>query len=165
MILRALTLAGGIISAGIAAQGPGFARAYVFELAAAEQVLAQVVADFDAAARAAGLEPAAALDRLRGSALLDRRRVDLERHIARHARLRADLSVLRDAGPFLRSFHMLRVPDVAARRAAWANFQPKAPRSRAEMIFALTGFALGLLSTRFILWLPTWPRRRRALRS
>jgi len=168
MILRALTLAGGIIGAGIAAQGPGFTRAYVFELAASEQTLAKVVADFDAAADAAGLEREAALERFQGSALFNRRRIDLVRHIERRTSLSTDLSLLRDAGPFLRSYHLLRSPDAAARRAAWAGYQPTAPRSRAEFIFAIAGFVAGLLLTRLILWLPTWPqrsRRRRALRA
>jgi len=53
MILRVLTLAGGIIGAGVAAQGPGFSRAYVFEIEAAERTLSGVVAHFDAAASAA----------------------------------------------------------------------------------------------------------------
>ena len=149
MILRALTLAGGIIGAGIAAQGPGFTRAYVFELEAAERRLSQVVADFDRAADSVGMDRKAALVRLRGSALLERRRIDLMRNIERHARLEAELPPLRAAGPFLRSYYLLRAPD-------------------AEFIFAVLGLIGGAVLSRFLLWLPTWParfRRRRALRS
>lgn len=168
MILRALTLAGGIMGAAIAAQGPGFARAYVSELEAHERTLVAVIADFDRAATALGMNRTAALDRLRGTPLLERRRIDLSRHVARQAALEADLAKLRDAGPFLRSYHLLRRPDVQARRAALARFRPSLPYSRAEWLFAAIGFVTGALLTRLILWLPTWPqryRRRRALRS
>jgi hypothetical protein len=168
MILRALTLAGGIIGAGIAAQGPGFTRAYVFELEAAERRLSQVVADFDRAADSVGLDRKAALVRLGGSALLERRRIDLIRNIERHARLEAELPPLRAAGPFLRSYYLLRAPDADALRETARAFSPSAPRSRAEFIFAVLGFIGGAVLSRFLLWLPTWParfRRRRALRS
>ena len=97
MILRALTLAGGIIGAGIAAQGPGFTRAYVFELEGAERTLSDVVAHFDAAARTAGLDRVAAIARLRGSALLERRRIDLTRNIERHMALEAQVPRLQTA--------------------------------------------------------------------
>ncbi|MFC6642381.1 MULTISPECIES: DUF2937 family protein [Sulfitobacter] len=168
MILRALTLAGGIIGAGIAAQGPGFSRAYVFELEAAERTLSGVVAHFDAAALAAGTDREAALTRLRGSALLERRRIELIENIERHAALEAQLPRLQTAGPFLRSYYLLRAPDAGALRATAQMFSPTAPRSRAELIFAAIGFIVGTAFARLLLWLPTWPgryRRRRALRS
>ncbi|NUH66021.1 DUF2937 family protein [Sulfitobacter sp. S0837] len=168
MILRALTLAGGIIGAGIAAQGPGFARAYVFELEATARTLSGVVSKFDAAASAAGIDREAALARLRGSALLERRRIDLARNIERHAVLEADLPRLQRAGPFLRGYYLLRAPDGEALRATAQEFSPTAPHSRAEFIFAAIGFIAGAAFARLLLWLPTWParyRRRRALRS
>ena len=168
MILRALTLAGGIVSAGIAAQGPGFTRAYVFQLEAAEQRLAKVVADFDAAAQAAGLDREGAVARLRGSALLERRGLDMRRNIERQGWLEATLPRLQSAGPFLRCYLLWRNPDAEALRAALRGFAPTAPRSRAEWLFAGLGFIAGASLTRLLLWLPTWParfRRRRALRS
>ncbi|SFG57795.1 DUF2937 family protein [Sulfitobacter dubius] len=168
MILRALTLASGVIGAGVAAQGPGFSRAYVFELEAAERTLSGVVAHFDAAARTAGLDREAALARLRGSALLERRRIDLTRNIERHMALEAQVPRLQTAGPFLRSYYLLRAPDAEALRATVQKFSPTAPRSRAELIFTAIGFIAGAAFARLLLWLPTWParfRRRRALRS
>ena len=168
MILRALTLAGGIMGAGIAAQGPGFARAYVSELTTSAATLDRVIADFQGAAQAAGLSPAEALERLRGSALLERRRVDLARSIERQAALRAELPALQAAGPFLRMYHLLRQPDVPARRSAWERFRPGPPLTRAEWLFAALGGLFGAALTRLLLWLPTWParaRRRRALRA
>ncbi|MFG6560168.1 DUF2937 family protein [Sulfitobacter sp. 1A15299] len=168
MILRALTLAGGIVSAGIAAQGPGVTRAYVFQLEAAEQRLANVVADFDASAQAAGLNREEAIARLRGSALLERRGLDLRRNFERHRRLEAAVPRLRSAGPFLRSYLLWRSPDAEALRATRQGFAPTAPRSRAEWLFAGLGFITGASLTRLLLWLPSWParfRRRQALRS
>ncbi|WP_339817839.1 DUF2937 family protein [Sulfitobacter dubius] len=168
MILRVLTLAGGIIGAGVAAQGPGFSRAYVFEIEAAERTLSGVVAHFDAAASAAGLDREAALARLRGSALLERRRIDLTRNLERHTTLDAQVPRLQTAGPFLRSYYLLRAPDTEALHATAQMFLPTAPRSRAEVIFAAIGFVAGTAFARLLLWLPTWPgryRRRRALRS
>ncbi|UOA31227.1 hypothetical protein DSM110093_00990 [Sulfitobacter sp. DSM 110093] len=168
MILRVLTLAGGIIGAGVAAQGPGFSRAYVFELEAAERTLSGVIAHFDAAARAAGIDRETALARLRGSALLERRRIDLTRNVERHMALEVQVLRLQAAGPFLRSYYLLRAPDAEALRATVQKFLPTAPRSRAELIFAAIGFIAGTAFARLLLWLPTWParfRRRRALRS
>ena len=165
MILRALTLAGGILGAAFAAQGPGFARAYVVELMRAEQTLSRVVAEFDQAAEAAGLSREAALARLRGSALLERRRVDLVRNFHHLETLTVDLPLLQDAGPFLRSYHMLRAADPEALRSSWRGFSPTVPRNRADLLFAAIGFIAGLLVTKLILWLPTWPGRARRCRA
>ena len=168
MILRALTLAGGIAGAGIAAQGPGFTRAYVQQLEGAVLTLSSVAAEFDAAARAVGLDQDEALARFRGSALLERRRIDMTRNLARQEALGADLVKMRDAGPFMRLYLLLRSPDSEVTRATWRNFHPAAPRTRPEVLFAAIGFCAGFLFTRLILWLPTWPqryRRRRALRA
>ena len=167
MILRVLTLAGWVIGAGVTAQGPGFSRAYVFELGAAERTLSGVVAHFDAAARTAGLDREAVLARLRGSALLERRRIDLTRNVERHMALEAQVPRLQTAGPFLRRYYLLRAPDAEALRATVQKFSPTAPRSRAEVIFTAIGFIAGAAFARVLLWLPTWPARfrRRALRS
>ena len=110
----------------------------------------------------------AALARLRGSALLERRRIDLTRNLERHTTLEAQVPRLQTAGPFLRSYYLLRAPDAEALRATVQKFSPTAPRSRAELIFATIGFIVGAAFARLLLWLPTWSarfRRRRALRS
>jgi len=168
VILRALTLAGGIMGAAFAAQGPGFARAYLFELAAHAQTLAAVIADFDRAAAKAGLNRAAALEHMQGTPLFDRRRIDLERQFAGHAALTAKVAQMRSAGPFMRSYHLWHGPDVGTLRRTWARFHPSLPRSRAELIFAAIGGVLGALLAAGLFWLARWPRRRhrrRALRA
>ncbi|SDF52143.1 DUF2937 family protein [Sulfitobacter delicatus] len=168
MILRALTLAGGIMGAAFAAQGPGFARAYLFELETHAQTLAAVIADFDRAAAEVGLDRAAAFEHMQGTPLFDRRRIDLERQFAGHAALTAKVAQMRSAGPFMRSYHLWRDPDAGTLRRTWARFHPNLPRSRAEMLFAAIGGVSVALLAAGLFWLARWPHRRhrrRALRA
>ncbi|MEO1364377.1 MAG: DUF2937 family protein, partial [Pseudomonadota bacterium] len=62
MIARALMLAGGFAGAALTSQFPEYSQQYTQRLGGAVDALAEVVADFDASARAEGLSREAALD-------------------------------------------------------------------------------------------------------
>lgn len=161
-MIRALILAGGIAGAAGLSQFPEYSQQYSQRLGGAVDALGQVVADFDASAAAAGLSRDAALAHMTGSAFLDRRRADMARTFARHARLSADLSALRGAGPFMRAYHATRLtdPDIAAR--ALADFRPALPLDFAGLAFGLVGFGLGAGLVSGLLRLLRWPFARRA---
>lgn len=161
MILRSLALAGGLAGAVTTSQFPEFSQQYAQRLGGAVDALGQVVADFDASARASDLSRAEALSQLQGTPFLERRRADMTRSIARHARLSADLAALEGQGPFMRAYHAARLTDAEIARAAWAAYQPALPVNFAGLSFAALGFILGSSLTGALMALLRAPFRRR----
>lgn len=161
MILRALTLAGGLLGAGAASQFPEFSQQYTQRLGGAVDALSVVVADFDASAKAAGLTRDQALAQMTGSDFLTHRRADMERTFARHARLSADLAALQAAGPFMRAYYAghLNDPQIAAR--AWEAYQPALPITFAGAVFGGSGLIAGLIAMSLLLAVLRLPFRRR----
>ncbi|AXI48949.1 DUF2937 domain-containing protein [Sulfitobacter sp. SK012] len=151
MILRALTLAGGLAGATATSQFPEFSQQYIQRLGGAVDALSEVVADFDASAAAEGLTRTAALSQMQGTAFLERRRSDMTRSFARLDTLRADLAEVQDHGPFMRAYNLPRLTDRDIAQAAWAAYQPALPLNFAGAIFAGIGFVLGGLGVKLIL--------------
>lgn len=141
-MIRALILAGGVAGAAGLSQFSEYSQQYNQRLAGAVDELARVVADFDASATAAGLGREAALAQMTGTPFLDRRRADMARSFARHARLSADLAALRDAGPFMRAYHAARLTDRQIAARALEDFRPALPLSFAGLAFGVLGFGL-----------------------
>ncbi|MDF3414285.1 DUF2937 family protein [Sulfitobacter sp. M57] len=162
MILRSLTLAGGIAGAAAVSQFPEFSQQYAQRLGGAVDALAEVVADFDASAAAVGLERETALAQMQGSAFLERRQADMTRTFTRFERLRVDLAALEGQGPFMRAYHLPRLRDAEIARAAWVAYQPAVPLNFAGVSFALVGFLLGAAALGGVLKLLFWPFRRRS---
>ncbi len=162
MILRMLTLAGGLAGTAATSQFPEYSQQYAQRLGGAVDALAEVVADFDASAAAVGLDRQAALAQMTGTAFLDRRRADMTATFQRHARLEADLRALDGQGPFMRAYHLPRLTDSQIARAAWAAYQPAVPLSPAGLIFAVFGFVAGGGLVGAFLRLLRWPFRRRS---
>jgi hypothetical protein len=160
MILRALTLAGGLAGAAAVSQFPEFSQQYVQRLGGAVDALAEVVSDFDASAAAVGLSREDALAQLRGSEFLERRRADMTRTMARHATLQRDLAEIEGAGPLMRAYHLPHLSDTDVAQAAWAAYQPALPLNFAGALFGGFGFVAGLLGVGLILRLLAWPFRR-----
>ena len=165
MILRALILAGGVLGGAAASQFPEFSQQYTQRLGGAVDALAEVVADFDASARAEGLSREAALEQMVGTDFIERRQKDMRRTFVRHARLSADLAVLQGASPFMRAYHARRFSDGDVGRAALDAFRPALPLSFEGAVFAGTGFLAGSVAMWAALRLFLWPfgrMRRRA---
>ncbi|GAA6174747.1 hypothetical protein NBRC116593_06660 [Sulfitobacter pacificus] len=162
VILRSLTLAGGIAGAAATSQFPEYSQQYTQRLGGAVDALAEVVADFDASAAAVGLDRSAALEQMQGSAFLERRQADMTQTFARFERLSADLAALEGQGPFMRAYNLPRLRDAQIARAAWAAYQPAVPLNFAGVSFALLGFVLGSAALALLFKLLLWPFRRRS---
>ncbi|THH37331.1 DUF2937 family protein [Aliishimia ponticola] len=145
MILRALTLAGGLTGAAAFSQFPEASQQYVQRLGGAVDALGEVAAAFDRSASAEGLTREAALAEMTGSDFVERRRKDMTAVFAQHEKLSADLAAFRQAGPFMRAYHISRV-DTEIARAALAEFKPALPLTLAGGIFAGAGFLFGSLA-------------------
>lgn len=161
MILRTVTLAGGLAGAVGLSQFPEFSQQYVQRLGGAVDALAQVVADFDASATAEGLSRDQALAQMTGAPFIERRRADMARSIARHSQLAADLDHLKGQGPFMRAYNLSHLTDSQIAQAAWHDYQPALPLSFAGAIFAALGFLGGAFGVGAVIRLVTLPFRRR----
>ncbi|QBF32837.1 DUF2937 family protein [Thalassococcus sp. S3] len=142
-MIRALTLAGGIAGATLLSQFPTFSQQYVQRLGGAVDALSDVVADFDASARAVGLSRTAALEQMQGSVFVERRRADMERTIRRYDRLSADLAVLRPLGDGGRLLEIRRFADPQLVEATWSAYRPAVPATFDGVLFVLAGFGGG----------------------
>lgn len=161
MIVKAITLAGGLAAGMATSQFPEFSQQYAQRLGGAVDELGQVVADFDASAQSVGLSRAAALRQMTGSDFLDRRRADMAATFERHAALSEALTRLEGQGPFMRAYYVPQMRDTGIAKAAWAAFQPALPLNFAGAVFGGVGFVLGVTGVGLILGLLALPFRRR----
>lgn len=163
MILRALALVGGLIGGAAASQFPEYSQQYLQRLGGAVDALQEVVADFDASARAAGLSREAALAQMQGNDFLVLRQADMTRSFARYERLSQALAQMKGQGPFMRAYHVPQMMDPQIAGATWRAFQPALPLNMAGLIFAGGGFLLGMAALGLLLRLLAWPFRRRRI--
>lgn len=163
MILRVIVFAGGVLGGASASQFPEYAQQYTQRLGGAVDALGEVVADFDASAAGSGLTRDAALAQMRGTDFLEARRRDMARTFERYDRLRGDLAVLEQAGPFMRAYHAARMTDGDVARAALDRFEPALPLGMAGLTFAGVGFLAGLAVVRAVLGALCWPFRHRRI--
>jgi hypothetical protein len=161
VIARALTLAGGLAGAAATSQFPEYSQQYTQRLGGAVDALGVVVADFDTSAAASQLSREDALAQMRGTDFLERRRADVTRTIARHARLQANLTALEGEGPFMRAYHLPKFTDPQIARAAWDVYQPAVPLNFAGIGFGLVGLVAGSALITALLRLLAWPFRRK----
>jgi hypothetical protein len=160
MIVRALTLAGGLAGAAATSQLPEYSQQYVQRLGGAVDALHEVVADFDASAQAVGLTRDAALAQMTGTDFLARRQADMAATFARYDRLSEALEDMQGQGPFMRTYKLPQMPDGKIARAAWDTYQPAVPLNFAGVTFAGVGFLIGALFLEMLLRLLAWPFRR-----
>ena len=161
MIVRAITLAGGLAVGAGTSQFPEFSQQYAQRLGGAVDALSEVIADFDTSAVAEGLSRSEALVQMTGADFIERRRTDMERIFDSHAILTEDLKLLAEAGPFMRAYYVARFTDGDVTSAAWDAFQPAVPLNLTGAIFASFGFLVGLITTSSLLAVIRWPFRRR----
>lgn len=166
MIVRALTLAGGVAGAAGFSQFPEFSQQYVQRLGGAVDELERVVADFDQDAADVNLSREAALVDLASGGTMGKERADtMVRTIDRHANLSADLAALQAAGPFTRAAQAARFRDSEIAQRAFENFKPAAPLTFEGATFAGAGFLSGLMLFGVLFWLLAWPFRWRRNRG
>jgi len=160
-MLRVFVLIGGLLGGAAGSQFPEYAQQYTQRLGGAVDALEQVVSDFDASAQAEGMTREAALDEMRGTAFLDRRRSDMERTFGRYERLRTDLVALETAGPFMRAYHATRLTDAEVARAALEAYEPAVPLTMPGAVFTGAGFFAGVFAVWAALRVLLWPFARR----
>ena len=161
MIVRAITLAGGLAVGAGTSQFPEFSQQYAQRLGGAVDALSEVVADFDTSAAVEGLSRSEALEQMIGADFIERRRADMERTFDRHAVLTEDFRLLAEAGPFMRAYHAARFADGDVASAAWDVFEPAVPLNLTSAIFAGFGFFVGLIAMSSLMAVIRWPFRRR----
>ncbi|WP_417249961.1 DUF2937 family protein [Celeribacter sp.] len=160
MIVKTLTLVGGLLGAATVSQYPEFTQQYLQRLGGQVEALDTVIADFDRSAERAEMTREEALASLGGSVFLENRRSDMRRTIARHEKLTEDLAELRAASPMERLTMPHRVADTETARATWDDFVPAMPISVEGGISALAGFLGGYGVVAALLHFLTWPFRR-----
>ena len=157
MILRVLVLLSGFAGGLVGSQFPEFSQQYLQRLGGAVDALEDVVADFDASAEAVGLDRGAALEQMRGTPFMERRRIDMTRTFARYDALSRDLAMLQNEGPFMRAYRLPHMTDSDIARAAWAVYRPAVPLTFAGMTFTATGAALAAVLGWALLRMLLWP--------
>lgn len=158
MILRMIILACGFAGALCAAQFPAYSQQYMQRLGGAVQALEEVVADFDQSAAMLGLTRLEALDQMTGTAFVEARRADMQGTFGRYEKLRSDLTALQGLGPFMRAYHAHHMTDPELARGAWQSFEPALPLSWSSLLFAVVGFAVGIIGVTALMRL-CMPRR------
>lgn len=162
MIVRALTVAGGIAGAAGMSQFPEFSQQYIQRLGGAVDELSRAVDNFDKDAAKVGLTRDEALSELaQGSDLGAERSDSMAALIARHARLSADLEALKQAGPFTRASMLSHLSDSDVARRAFADYKPAVPATFEGAVFGGTGFLAGILTIWAALKILLWPFGRR----
>ncbi|MEL6609972.1 MAG: DUF2937 family protein [Pseudomonadota bacterium] len=166
MIRGVLTLVFGLSGAAGLSQFPEFSQQYLQRLAGAVQVLEEDVAEFDADAAALAMDRGGMLDALSQTEAGSLRADTMGRKIDRFETLSANLSALRDAGPFARLAQAPRFTDPDLAAGALEDFKPAVPLTAEGAGFAAIGFALGWALLGALWALLVWPirrlRRRRA---
>jgi len=144
MIVRALTLAGGLAGAAGLSQFPEFSQQYTQRLAGKVEELTRFVAEFDADAQAVGISREAALvDLDQSGAIGARRSQTMAATIARQERLSTALDNLRGADPFSRAIHANAFTDGEVARGTLDDFKPAMPLTFEGIVFAVAGFLAG----------------------
>jgi|TARA_B100000378_G_scaffold271470_1_gene262016 hypothetical protein len=144
-VIGLLRLVVAVAFAAALSQFPAFSDQYVQRLGGRVDALARVAAEFDASAERAGLTRVEALADLSGSTFRDAHQADMRRTFRRLDRARADLQMLRLAGPLERMALPHRLRDSETLKATWGDFRPAFPVTRAGLIAAGIGFLLGWL--------------------
>ena len=150
---RTLNIIGGAALGLSLSQAPEFTQQYEQRLGGAVDELSAIIADFDATATAQGLNREQALERyqINPDAFIVARGVDMQKTLARYARLSAHLGAIEEAGPFARVAALAQNYDPAIAEAAFATYEPAVPTTVEGLSFtavgALGGYGLAALAT------------------
>lgn len=142
-----LRLAVALCFAAALSQFPAFSDQYVQRLGGQVDALSRIAAEFDNSAASAGLTRDQALTDLSGSAFRDAHQTNMRGVFARLDRARADLQMLRLAGPLERMLIPHRLRDAETLAATWGDFRPAIPVTVAGLWAAGIGLVLGWLLT------------------
>ena len=143
---RKINICGGIVALCAASQFPEYSQQYVQRLGGAVDELRLEAAKFDASAAEVGMDRAAALDSMVGSAFVEKRQADNRDMFARLGRLEAHYAVLKDASALARLRAISAFDDSRIAARAWDDFKPAVPLTRDGAVFSAIGFFGGFLA-------------------
>ena len=143
-IIRICAMGCGLLGALVASQGPEFSQQYRQRLGGGIDELRQVIARFDADARAHGETPESAITRLRGNAddLASRQGTAMQGNVERLGRLESHRRRMVEAGPFGRIASMVREGDTDILNATYGDFEPAVPVTQEGVLSAASGFVV-----------------------
>lgn len=144
MIVRAMTLAGGIAGGVGLSQFPEFSQQYMQRLGGAVDELERQVSRYEQDAEALGLTVEALLAELAAEGpRAETQAGHIATDIARHAQLSEALERLQGAGPFMRARMASLMSDREIAGQAFEAYKPAVPATFEGAVFAGTGFVAG----------------------
>lgn len=160
---RMLATIGGLGLAVTMSQFPEYAQQYAQRLGGAVDELRVVTEDFDRAAREAGLQRQAALQRYQASSdpFLADRGESMERTFLRYAQLSQALQRIEGADPIERFRNLPAFLDTDIGRRTLENYQPAVPVTMEGLFYAAGGFGFGYLVLSGLIRFLALPFRRR----
>lgn len=159
MVLRALAMTAGLISAVGLSQFPEFSQQYMQRLGGAADELNTIVSQYSADAKAARMTLETYVDTLSKEGPLSQTQArNMQAHIDRQAYLNTALEQLTGAGPFTRARMAAFMGDRDVARHAFETYKPAIPATFEGAVFAGTGFLGGWLglSAVFAFFLGLW---------
>ena len=144
MILRVLSLAGGLTGAVGLSQFPEFSQQYMQRLGGAVDELTRQVDRYEADAAGFGLPLEQYITELSAEGeKAQTQATNMRQDIARHARLSEALAALEGAGPFMRARMAAYMGDRDVAERALENFKMAVPATFEGASFAGAGFLAG----------------------
>jgi hypothetical protein len=143
-IIRICAVGCGLLGGLVASQGPEFSQQYRQRLGGGIDELKQVVARFDADARANSETSQSAIARLRSNPddLAGRQGSAMQGNMERLGRLESHRQQMIEAGPFRRVALMVRDGDTDIMSAAYRDFEPAVPVTQEGVLSTAFGFVV-----------------------
>jgi hypothetical protein len=156
---------GGVMLGLSLSQFPEYAQQYIQRLGGAVDELRIITEQFDAKARAGGIDRDGALQRFAQSpdAFLVGHGASMEQTFARYADLSATLSRVRNAGPVERLELLPKFLDSEIGGRTLDNFQPAVPVTTEGFLWGGAGLVVGYMLITILYSFVTLPFRRRRI--
>jgi hypothetical protein len=144
MIVRAMTLAGGVAGAAGLSQFPEFSQQYMQRLGGTVDELGRQIERYEMDADKVGLTLEELLAELAAEGPRAKTQAgNIQSDIDRHARLTGALDQLQAAGPFSRARLVGYMSDREIAEKAFEDYKPAVPATFEGAVFAGTGFFAG----------------------
>jgi hypothetical protein len=163
---RTLGIVGGLALGLCLSQFPEYAQQYTQRLGGAVDELRIITAEFEVAAKQAGLTLEQAIDRYSktGDSFIAARGESMARTFSRYQTLSATLAEVRGATGWERFTRMPEYFDTEIGQRTLSDYQPAVPVTVEGLSYAAAGFAVGYVTLSAIVGVLMLPFRRRRVR-
>jgi hypothetical protein len=163
---RTLGILGGLALGLCLSQFPEYAQQYTQRLGGAVDELRIITADFEVAAKEAGLTLEQAIDRYSktGDSFIAARGESMARTFSRYQQLSATLAEVRGAAGWERCTRMPEYFDSEIGQRTLSDYQPAVPVTVEGLSYAAAGFGVGYVILSAIVGVLMLPFRRRRVR-